>query len=159
MHDDWKRKRQILRIPITLLILFPAGCLAIGIFGKPDLVIASVLFGGSIFVFVMLHFIRRIFNRIQENEQLEAKLSAAEEASKAKTFFLSNMSHDIRTPLNTIIGYTPLASGDNVALPEKSAYLSKQTEPKQIGFSVEVSASDKSTATRPATGTSGKAVI
>ena len=47
-HGDWKREGQILCIPIALLILFLAGYLAIGIFGKPDLVIASVLFGGSI---------------------------------------------------------------------------------------------------------------
>lgn len=107
----------------------------------------------------MLLLMQRALERIRENERLEAKLAAAEETSRAKTAFLSNMSHDIRTPLNAIIGYTTLANGDNVALPEKSAYLSKQTEPKQIGFSVEVSASDKSTATRPATGTSGKAVI
>ena len=50
--------------------------------------------------------IRRVADRIQENEKLEARLTAAEDASRAKTFFLSNMSHDIRTPLNAVLGYT-----------------------------------------------------
>lgn len=105
--------------------MFFAGYLIVGLFGKPDLVMAGILFGGSIFVFVMLLLIRRTFDRIQENEQLEAKLSAAEEASKAKTFFLSNMSHDIRTPLNAIIGYTTLANHDGVTYEEKTGYIDK----------------------------------
>ena len=40
---------------------------------------------------------------------LERALMQAEAANKAKTMFLSNMSHDIRTPMNAIIGFTNLA--------------------------------------------------
>ena len=105
--------------------MFFIGYLVVGFFGKPDLVIAGILFGGSVFVFVMLLFMRHTFDRIQENEQLEVRLSAAEEASKAKTFFLSNMSHDIRTPLNAIIGYTTLANHEGVTSEEKSGYIDK----------------------------------
>ena len=111
-HGNWDRERRLFYLPIWLLIMFFIGYLVVGFFGKPDLVMAGILFGGSIFVFVMLLLIRRTFARIQENEQLAVRLSAAEEASKAKTFFLSNMSHDIRTPLNAIIGYTTLANQD-----------------------------------------------
>ncbi len=124
-HGNWDQEQRIFYLPIWLLIMFFVGYLFVGFFGKPDLVIAGILFGGSVFVFVMLHLIRRTFDRIQENEQLEVRLSAAEEASKAKTFFLSNMSHDIRTPLNAIIGYTTLANREGVTYEEKSEYIYK----------------------------------
>lgn len=39
-------------------------------------------------------------------------LQTAENANKAKTDFLSNMSHDIRTPMNAIIGITSLIRHD-----------------------------------------------
>ena len=51
-----------------------------------------------------------IFSIIKRREQhLEAQRVLAEESSKAKSAFLSNMSHDIRTPMNAITGYTTLA--------------------------------------------------
>lgn len=45
----------------------------------------------------------------QHNEQLENALNLAKQASEAKTLFLSNMSHDIRTPMNAIVGMTTIA--------------------------------------------------
>ncbi len=41
--------------------------------------------------------------------ELEAALEQAEEANRAKSRFLSNMSHDIRTPMNAIVGMTAIA--------------------------------------------------
>lgn len=56
---------------------------------------------------------------------LKDEIDSAERANKAKSVFLSNMSHDIRTPLNAIIGYTTIAS-ECVDNKEKvSEYLSK----------------------------------
>ena len=45
----------------------------------------------------------------QQEMALQAAYDAAEAANKAKTDFLSNMSHDIRTPMNGIIGMTAIA--------------------------------------------------
>ncbi len=47
----------------------------------------------------------------QQNE-LESALKMANSSSRAKTAFLSNMSHDIRTPMNAIMGYTTLAASN-----------------------------------------------
>ena len=46
---------------------------------------------------------------MEKKALLEDALTEANRASKAKTVFLSNMSHDIRTPMNAIVGFTSLA--------------------------------------------------
>ena len=45
----------------------------------------------------------------ENREALSRALSEAEHANRAKTVFLNNMSHDIRTPMNAIVGFTALA--------------------------------------------------
>lgn len=51
--------------------------------------------------------------QMQHQENLEKALARAEAAAQAKTDFLSRMSHDIRTPLNGIIGMTEIAKKAN----------------------------------------------
>ncbi|MDY4587089.1 MAG: response regulator [Oscillospiraceae bacterium] len=56
---------------------------------------------------------RAAMNRSRENElhrrQLSEALELAQQSSRAKTTFLNNISHDIRTPLNAVTGFTELA--------------------------------------------------
>ena len=61
------------------------------------------------------------------NDKLEIALEKAEDASLAKTRFLNNMSHDIRTPMNAILGYAQLMEDKlkGKDLPETSEYLEK----------------------------------
>ncbi len=48
-------------------------------------------------------------NEMEKKTLLENALMQANRANKAKSIFLSNMSHDIRTPMNAIVGFTALA--------------------------------------------------
>lgn len=50
-----------------------------------------------------------IRSEIEKKNLLESALAQANRANKAKSVFLSNMSHDIRTPMNAIVGFTSLA--------------------------------------------------
>jgi len=63
----------------------------------------------------------------EQHKLLEEALVRAQRASQAKTMFLNNMSHDIRTPMNAIIGFTSLAAThlDNLDLVKD--YLDKIT--------------------------------
>jgi signal transduction histidine kinase/CheY-like chemotaxis protein len=76
-----------------------------------------------IIVAISMYLLRRSERRQMEilqekNQQLESAILKANEASRAKSIFLSNMSHDIRTPLNGIIGMTAIASG-NLTNPQR----------------------------------------
>ncbi len=63
---------------------------------------------------------------LEENRKALAKaLGDAEHANRAKTVFLNNMSHDIRTPMNAIIGFTTLASSHIDDRDQVRSYLDK----------------------------------
>lgn len=59
------------------------------------------------------------------NQALEDAVNSAQSANRAKSTFLSNMSHDIRTPMNAIIGFTTLAAADVENTAKVKDYLSK----------------------------------
>ena len=61
----------------------------------------------------------------EKNELLENALFQANRANKAKSIFLSNMSHDIRTPMNAIIGFTALATSHIDHKDQVEEYLKK----------------------------------
>ncbi|MBR1481966.1 MAG: response regulator, partial [Ruminococcus sp.] len=61
----------------------------------------------------------------KRHERLEREVIHAEESGKAKTQFLFNMSHDIRTPMNAIIGYAHLASQEEDVPPKIRDYIEK----------------------------------
>lgn len=66
-----------------------------------------------------------IANEKKQHEMLSAALAAAEKSSRAKTTFLNSISHDIRTPLNAIIGFTALAASHIDNTEAVKDYLSK----------------------------------
>mgnify|MGYP002923162652 CR=1 FL=1 len=72
------------------------------------------------------------------NEKLEIALKKAEDASLAKTRFLNNMSHDIRTPMNVILGYAQLMENElkGKDLPETSEHLKKLQQSGNLLLSI-----------------------
>ena len=72
------------------------------------------------------------------NDKLELALKKAENASLAKTNFLNNMSHDIRTPMNAILGYAQLMEDElkGKELPETSEHLEKLQQSGRILLSI-----------------------
>ena len=69
---------------------------------------------------------KELNKKLQESHQeLETALLRAESANAAKTTFLNNMSHDIRTPMNAIIGFTSLAASHVNNKDKVKEYLSK----------------------------------
>ena len=108
----------------------------LGIFILGILAIAAVI------IFLLLRDNRRSRTQIREKEnariELEEKqralsdaLITAEHANRAKTDFLNNMSHDIRTPMNAIIGFTALAASHMDHPEQVKDYLQKITVSSQ----------------------------
>ena len=84
------------------------------------MVVAAML--GAFFLCVLLYYLswrqqERVRREREEERQLHSQqlsqaLQAAQIASESKTTFLSNMSHDIRTPMNAVLGFTSLLARD-----------------------------------------------
>ena len=73
----------------------------------------AALLGGMVLVVAFLFIFSRYFKLTrQQLEALEKARLEAEEATRAKSEFLSNMSHDIRTPMNAIVGMTAIATAN-----------------------------------------------
>ena len=116
---------RILYIPIFLLLMFLLGYLLVAVFGKVDWIISGILFGGSIFVQIVYILLDRITGRIIESEQLEVELKAAEETNREKNAFLASISHEMRTPMNMILGLDSLALKNPELAPETRGQLEK----------------------------------
>ncbi len=69
---------------------------------------------------------KKLEERLEKQKiDLEDALAAAQHANRAKTTFLNNMSHDIRTPMNAIIGFTSLAAAHMDNQEQVQDYLGK----------------------------------
>ncbi|MBQ9346598.1 MAG: amino acid permease [Oscillibacter sp.] len=76
----------------------------------------------AVSLYIMFH----LYTLMQKREKdMEVQKIEAEQSSRAKSTFLSNMSHDIRTPMNAIIGYVTLSKKEPDIPPKVSDYLTK----------------------------------
>ena len=80
----------------------------------------------TLMILLALYLLISIYAEMRRREaQMEAEKAAAVARDKAKSTFLSNMSHDIRTPMNAIVGYTTLAKKEPDMPPRIGDYLTK----------------------------------
>ena len=90
----------------------------------------DVVFGFMAVIIVLIGIALSIYilgnkEQVRINAELQKAIIAAEQASKAKTVFLNNMAHDIRTPMNAIIGFTSLATSHIENTEQVTDYLGK----------------------------------
>ena len=108
--------RQIYGRPLPysewyLIMIMPFGLLDQVINGlSGQRTAATLLACASILVTLVLIFLRYFSLTRLQFQELEKAQQTAIEATKAKSKFLSNMSHDIRTPMNAIVGMTAIAT-------------------------------------------------
>lgn len=76
-------------------------------------------------LFVKVDTTSSVESETAHRKELEDALKRAENANKAKSLFLSNVSHDIRTPMNAIVGFTDLAEHHIDNKKQVSTYLEK----------------------------------
>ena len=110
---------------------------------------ATAVFFGLSIIAIIIVFLRKAMkaeaaaklaaNDTQKlNDKLEIALKKAEDASLAKTRFLNNMSHDIRTPMNVILGYAQLMEDElkGKDMPETSEHLEKLKQSGNLLLSI-----------------------
>lgn len=101
----------------------------VGLEGVTDIDdVKSILVTGSLMRIIVVIFalvvLFEIFTAIRHRFKLQmARTKAAEEESEAKTSLITNLSHDIRTPLNAIVGFSDLALEDNADEATRLEYL------------------------------------
>ena len=109
-------------------------------FLKDNLKVVLVLAQCIIIIILVLLQRARIASKNTQklNDKLEIALKKAEDASLAKTQFLHNMSHDIRTPMNAILGYSKLMKNEleGKDLPKISEYIGKLEKSGNILLSI-----------------------
>jgi len=96
-----------------LVTLMPYGALNESVETLGTRSLGATLISCAVILLVLMGMFLRYFamNRAQMKELEEAR-QAAENASRSKSEFLSNMSHDIRTPMNAIVGMTAIATAN-----------------------------------------------
>ncbi len=90
-----------------------------------NLIVRNTLIQFALFMVALL-IVFRVYSTVQKQHETAVEdKTLAEQSSQAKTTFLSNMSHDIRTPMNAIVGYVTLAKREKDLSPRSRDYLDK----------------------------------
>ncbi len=117
----------------VMIITIPCHVVNVGVEAVRSTMIQNSFILISVIILVfMIMFILYYVMRRRQDEIIRAQIQA-EENNRAKTDFLSQMSHDIRTPMNAIIGFTNFAVEEEDSTVIKDVYLPKiQTASKNL---------------------------
>lgn len=116
MMDNERRHLYCTKLPHSewyLVTVMPYGPLDETVNGLTAQILYSLLISLAI-ILIALSIIFSLYFRMTRKQihNLELLRQEASQASKAKSEFLSNMSHDIRTPMNAIVGMTAIAAAN-----------------------------------------------
>ena len=124
----------------TLIFLVPSEFVATNTVDLINVTVRLVLIFSVLLIVVSVALVFGMLKRQQKaaliverrnNEKLEQLNTQLQEASQAKTDFLANMSHDIRTPMNAIVGITKLMAHDKHDPVKIEGYISKVQQSSQ----------------------------
>lgn len=97
----------------------------IQIYPLPSIMICACIFVACILILMLLQRQRVIKLEKQRYQELQEMASKAEIANRAKSDFLANMSHDIRTPMNAIVGIASLMEEEPDVSDKQHEYIQK----------------------------------
>ncbi len=116
MVDGERRHLHCTKLSNTewfLIVVMPYGSLDLEISGLGRGLLFISFAGFAVVLAALLWAFRSYFRELRcQMEQLDKVRQEAVDASRAKSEFLSNMSHDIRTPMNAVVGMTAIATAN-----------------------------------------------
>ena len=124
----------------TLIFLVPSQFVAVNTVNLVNMTVRLVMIFAVMLIVVSVTLIFWMLKRQQKaalvierrnNEKLERLNTQLKEASQAKSDFLANMSHDIRTPMNAIVGITKLMAHDKNNPAKIEGYIGKVQQSSQ----------------------------
>lgn len=97
-----------------------------GVYISSLIVFVYLLLASTTIVVIVSFMTRKEWEKEKEHqEQMQKALVQANAANEAKSIFLANMSHDIRTPMNAIIGFTDLLEKHSDDVENRDVYIAK----------------------------------
>lgn len=120
-HSDFDKAIQALRHNTDTLVLETNFRKKNGTLYSAEMHLQKTQYGG---LPVIVAFVNDITQRKKFEQELIAARDRAEESERLKSSFLANLSHEVRTPLNSIIGFSNLLKKENLSLEKIRHYSS-----------------------------------